>query len=63
MNMSRGSILLCFVTGVAVLLLGVTLADGGVLPEWTRLIFIAVGGGLVGLGVSAKAQQRRLRGR
>lgn len=63
MNMSRGSILLCFVTGAAVLLLGVTLADGGVLPEWTRLIFIAGGGGLVGLGVSAKAQQRRLRGR
>lgn len=60
MKMSSGAILLCFVSGVAVIILGVTLADGGTLPEWTRLIFIAIGGGLVGLGVSAKTQQRRL---
>lgn len=42
MKLSNGAILLCFASGVAVIFLGVTLADGGTLPEWTRLIFLSL---------------------
>lgn len=62
-TMSNGAVLASFAAGVIVIFLGVFLTDGGTLPEWFRIIFIALGGGLIGLGVSAKAQQRRLRGR